>query len=111
MPSRPSTRWTNSRMRARPVSSSSSYESSLIPPSCWHEAKRCSCRQLARRSSAVKLDPRERLIVALDVPSVGQAEALVARLGETVSFYKIGYQLAFAGGLDFARALAGAGKH
>src|ERR1700745_1398169 len=31
-------------------------------------------------------------------------------LGETVSFYKIGYQLAFAGGIDFARVLAGAGK-
>src|ERR1700682_978855 len=59
---------------------------------------------------AVKLDPRERLIVALDVPSVAEAEALVARLGETVSFYKIGYQLAFAGGIDFARVLAGAGK-
>ena len=58
----------------------------------------------------MKLDPRERLIVALDVPSVVEAEALVARLGETVSFYKIGYQLAFAGGIDFARALAGAGK-
>jgi orotidine-5'-phosphate decarboxylase len=58
----------------------------------------------------VKLDPRERLIVALDVPSVAEAEALVARLGETVSFYKIGYQLAFAGGIDLARALAGAGK-
>jgi orotidine-5'-phosphate decarboxylase len=58
----------------------------------------------------VKLDPRERLIVALDVPSVAEAEALVARLGETISFYKIGYALAFAGGIDFARALAGAGK-
>jgi orotidine-5'-phosphate decarboxylase len=58
----------------------------------------------------VQLDPRERLIVALDVASVAEAEALVARLGESVSFYKIGYQLAFAGGMDFARALAGAGK-
>ena len=58
----------------------------------------------------VKPEPRDRLIVALDVPSVAAAEALVARLGETVSFYKIGYQLAFAGGIDFARALAGAGK-
>src|SRR5882757_8477442 len=58
----------------------------------------------------VSLDPRERLIVALDVASVAEAEALVARLGETVSFYKIGYQLAFAGGIDFARVLAGAGK-
>jgi orotidine-5'-phosphate decarboxylase len=58
----------------------------------------------------VNLDPRERLIVALDVPSVAEAEALVVRLGDTVSFYKIGYQLAFAGGIDFASALAGAGK-
>src|SRR5207253_6894374 len=56
------------------------------------------------------MEPRERLLVALDVPSVAEAEALVARLGETVSFYKIGYALAFAGGIDFARALAGAGK-
>jgi orotidine-5'-phosphate decarboxylase len=32
------------------------------------------------------------------------------RLGESVSFYKIGYQLAFAGGIDFAKVLAGAGK-
>src|SRR5712672_3873192 len=56
------------------------------------------------------LDPRERLIVALDVPSVAEAERLVVRLGDSVSFYKIGYQLGFAGGIDFARALAGAGK-
>jgi orotidine-5'-phosphate decarboxylase len=56
------------------------------------------------------LDPRERLIVALDVSSIAEAEAMVARLGEAVRFYKIGYQLAFAGGIDFARALAGAGK-
>jgi orotidine-5'-phosphate decarboxylase len=58
----------------------------------------------------VTLDPRERLILALDVPSVAAAEAMVARLGDSVSFYKIGYQLAFAGGIDLARALAGAGK-
>ncbi len=57
-----------------------------------------------------KLRARERLIVALDLPSVTEAEAVVARLGESVSFYKIGSQLAFAGGIDFARALAGAGK-
>ena len=56
------------------------------------------------------LDPRERLIVALDVPSVADAEALVVRLGDSVTFYKIGYQLGFAGGLDFARALTDAGK-
>jgi orotidine-5'-phosphate decarboxylase len=55
-------------------------------------------------------DPRDRLILALDVPSIAAAEALVARLGESVTFFKIGYQLAFAGGLDFARVLSSAGK-
>ena len=58
----------------------------------------------------MSLDPHERLIVALDVPSVAEAEKVVVRLGESVSFYKIGYQLAFAGGIDFARVLASAGK-
>jgi orotidine-5'-phosphate decarboxylase len=56
------------------------------------------------------LDPRQRLIVALDVPSVDEAEALVRRLGDAASFYKIGYQLGFAGGLGFAERLAGEGK-
>jgi orotidine-5'-phosphate decarboxylase len=55
-------------------------------------------------------NPRERLIVALDLSSVAEAQAMVARLGDAVSFYKIGYQLAFAGGLDYAQTLVGAGK-
>ena len=54
--------------------------------------------------------PRDRLIVALDVPSIPAASALVERLGDAVSFYKIGYQLAFAGGLPLAETLIGAGK-
>ena len=58
----------------------------------------------------IPLKPRDRLIVALDVSSVEAAQALVARLGDAVSFYKIGYQLAFAGGLAYARDLADAGK-
>ena len=58
----------------------------------------------------MSLDARERLIVALDLPSVAKAEAMVSRLGDTVSFYKIGYQLAFAGGLPFAAGLIAAGK-
>ena len=53
---------------------------------------------------------RDRLIVALDVESVEAAQTLVDRLGETVSFYKIGMELAYAGGLDFARDLKDAGK-
>jgi orotidine-5'-phosphate decarboxylase len=58
----------------------------------------------------VALSARERLIVALDVPSVTAAEAMVARLGESVWFYKIGYQLVFAGGLPFAAGLIATGK-
>ncbi len=53
---------------------------------------------------------RERLIVGLDVPDVAEAEKVVRDLDGTVSFYKIGYQLAFAGGLDFAGELASDGK-
>jgi|ERR1700730_490854 orotidine-5'-phosphate decarboxylase len=53
---------------------------------------------------------RDRLIVALDLPSVAAAEAMIARLGEAVSFYKIGYQLAYAGGLPLVRQLADQGK-
>ena len=55
-------------------------------------------------------EPRERLIVALDLSSVEAAKAMVARLADAVSFYKIGYQLAFAGGLAYAPVLADAGK-
>jgi orotidine-5'-phosphate decarboxylase len=54
--------------------------------------------------------PRDRLIVALDLPTPAAAETMVARLGDTVSFYKIGYQLAFAGGLPLAADLARTGK-
>ena len=56
------------------------------------------------------LTPRDRLIVALDVPDVEAAEAMIARLGDSVSFYKIGYQLGYAGGLPLVRKLADAGK-
>jgi orotidine-5'-phosphate decarboxylase len=55
-------------------------------------------------------NPRDRLIVALDMSSAGSAEAMVDRLGEAVTFYKVGYQLAFAGGLAFAETLVRAGK-
>ena len=56
------------------------------------------------------LESRERLIVALDVPSAAKAETIVTQLGDSVRFYKIGYQLAFAGGLPFAKELIAAGK-
>ena len=56
------------------------------------------------------IQPRDRLIVALDLPSVAAADAMVTRLGDAVSFYKIGYQLAYAGGLSLAETLLRAGK-
>ena len=58
----------------------------------------------------MSLDPRERLIVALDLSSVSAAEAMTKQLGESVHFYKVGYQLAFAGGLSFAARLIADGK-
>jgi orotidine-5'-phosphate decarboxylase len=54
--------------------------------------------------------PQDRLIVALDLPSTEAARSLISKLGDAVSFYKIGYQLGFAGGLEFARELIGQGK-
>ncbi|HEY9454397.1 MAG TPA: orotidine-5'-phosphate decarboxylase [Bradyrhizobium sp.] len=54
--------------------------------------------------------PKDRLIVALDLPGVVEAETLIARLGDSVSFYKIGYQLGYAGGLALAEQLATSGK-
>ncbi len=67
----------------------------------WSSWRAC-CRDSARGRS-MPLEPRERLIVALDLSSVEAAQAMVAKLGDAVSFYKIGYQLAFAGGLAFAQ--------
>ena len=58
----------------------------------------------------MSLDARERLIVALDLPSVAAAEAMIKQLGDSVWFYKVGYQLAFAGGLPFAARLIASGK-
>jgi orotidine-5'-phosphate decarboxylase len=56
------------------------------------------------------VDPRDRLIVALDVPSIEMALSLITKLGRSVSFYKIGYQLGYAGGLQFAHQLIDDGK-
>jgi orotidine-5'-phosphate decarboxylase len=56
------------------------------------------------------LSPRERLIIALDTPDVAEARGLVERIGDRASFYKIGMELAYAGGLKLAPELASAGK-
>ncbi len=54
--------------------------------------------------------PTNRLIVALDVPTAAEARALVRRIEPAVSFYKIGHELLFGGGLELARELKGEGK-
>src|SRR5437762_8349504 len=45
-----------------------------------------------------QIPARERLIFALDVPTVAEAKEVVEKLGESVLFYKLGLQLFMAGG-------------
>ncbi len=52
----------------------------------------------------------EKLIIALDLPSVEKAEKIVDALGAEGGFYKIGYQLMPIGGLDLVERLSNAGK-
>ncbi|MBO9422041.1 orotidine-5'-phosphate decarboxylase [Labrenzia sp. R4_2] len=51
----------------------------------------------------------ERLMLPLDVPTVAEAETLVKQTEGAVGVYKIGMELQFAGGLEFARELAESG--
>lgn len=53
---------------------------------------------------------RGRLIVALDTPTIDQAHHLIDRIGDSVTFYKIGLELVMAGGLDFVKTLKNQGK-
>jgi orotidine-5'-phosphate decarboxylase len=59
----------------------------------------------------VSLPPRKRLIVALDVPDVSEADRLVESIGDAASFYKVGMELAYSDqGLKFVSRLAASGK-
>jgi orotidine-5'-phosphate decarboxylase len=58
---------------------------------------------------SARTDTGAQLIVGLDVATRAEAEKVVRDLDGIVSFYKIGYRLAFAGGLDLARELAADG--
>ncbi|HVB99414.1 MAG TPA: orotidine-5'-phosphate decarboxylase [Candidatus Dormibacteraeota bacterium] len=61
--------------------------------------------------SQKKIPPRERLILALDVPSVDEARQVVERLGDSVLFYKLGLQLFMTGGyFELAEWLRDRGK-
>jgi orotidine-5'-phosphate decarboxylase len=65
---------------------------------------------MSARDASHPEDTRKRLIIALDVDSVGEAEALIAAIGDAAGMWKIGHQLAFNGGLDLARALTAGGQ-
>lgn len=52
----------------------------------------------------------DRLIVALDVPTVDEARALVHRLAPVVGIYKVGLELVCSGGIGLAQELAQAGR-
>ena len=58
----------------------------------------------------MKDSAEDRLIIGLDVPSVEEARAIVDAVREEGRVYKIGYQLAFVGGLELARQLTAEGK-
>jgi orotidine-5'-phosphate decarboxylase len=61
--------------------------------------------------SSSAIDPRERLIFALDVPDADAARTLVVELGDAVCFYKLGLELFMAGGyFELLEWLAGLGK-
>lgn len=53
---------------------------------------------------------RSRLFVALDMPDVARARAMVAAIGDAAVAYKVGLELLFGGGLEFAQGLKAAGK-
>ena len=55
-------------------------------------------------------DPRERLIVALDVPSAAAAKKIVAAVGDSALFYKVGMQLYTAEGPTIVRDLIASGR-
>lgn len=57
-----------------------------------------------------QIDARDRLIVALDVPSAGEAAALVDCMGDQVRFVKVGLELYTVAGPDIVRTLVARGK-
>ncbi|WP_112321271.1 orotidine-5'-phosphate decarboxylase [Oceanibium sediminis] len=58
----------------------------------------------------MSIDPKDRLIVALDLPNALSALELVQKLGDEVSFYKIGLGMLTGGGLALADELKTMGK-
>ncbi len=53
----------------------------------------------------------ERVFVALDLPTIDEARAMVVQLGDNVASYKIGLQLLPVGGVELGRELRAMGKN
>ncbi|HXQ47845.1 MAG TPA: orotidine-5'-phosphate decarboxylase [Caulobacteraceae bacterium] len=60
------------------------------------------------RAPARAADPR--LILPLDLPTRAAADAMIGRLGDAISFYKIGLELLASDGMALAKDLKGAGR-
>lgn len=60
--------------------------------------------------TAMPFPVHEKLIIALDLPDVAAARAMVAALGDSVAFYKIGMELVYGGGLELVTQLKAEGK-
>ncbi len=61
-------------------------------------------------SNTARIDARSRLMVALDVPTAGDARRIVDQLGERVEFFKVGLELFTGTGLEFVRELQSRNK-
>lgn len=57
-----------------------------------------------------KINARDRLILALDVPSAAEAERLMEQVQDQISFVKVGLELFTAAGPEFVQRLLGKGK-
>ena len=58
-----------------------------------------------------KLTSQDRLILALDVPTIDAARNLIRQTEAALAFYKIGHELLFGGGLEFAADIRRQGSH
>src|SRR2546430_3179043 len=67
-------------------------------------------RQRESRIKSRNMDPRQRLIVALDVSTAATARKIVAAVGDSAHAYKVGMQLYTAEGPSIVRELVGSGR-
>lgn len=62
------------------------------------------------KPTTMRIDARDRLIFALDVPTSDEAERLLSRVGDLVTFIKVGLELYTAAGPEMVQRLMARGK-